>query len=270
MRGVRVELPAAAQVKYNLLDVARMVSEDAVRAAQSRLSGLGPGADSGLVAQLTRERDRHAARHRALAALGHKINEWLMRLPANAVLEMMPAADIKLRDGETWIDAIEATRKDVSSLQGQLQVVRAAPLPLDDQRQAVAAYVERLGRQAQPAVSVVQNGTLRVGFRDVLVEAEQTLALLAWIDPEKVRDALTGLLEGAPRVVGAMGASEKQQRLAELEAKLLELERAEEALVEQANKSGIDILRRPDASPPCVLGVIVKARAAKPQVQVVA
>ena len=62
-----------------------------------------------------------------------------------------------------------------------------------------------------------------MGFRDIVIEPEQILSLLAWIDPEKVRDALTGLLEAQPRVVGAMAASEKQQRLEELQDKLTEL-----------------------------------------------
>jgi hypothetical protein len=49
------------------------------------------------------------------------------------------------------------------------------------------------------------------------------------------------------------------------------LEQREEALIELAAKQGIDILRRVDANPPCVLGVVIKARAAKAQMaQVVA
>jgi hypothetical protein len=270
MRGVRIELPAAAQVKLNLLDVARMVAEDATRSVTSRLSGLPRDADPR--AQLERERDRHSSRHRAISGLLHKVHEWLMRLPANTVLEVVPAADTKLRDGETWIDAIEATRKDISSLQGQLQVIRAAPLPVEDQIKCIERSIEKTAQQARPAVSIVKDGAVRVAFKDVFVEPEQVLSLLAWVDPEKVRDALTGLLETQPRVVGAMAASEKQQRLEEAEAKLTELERAEESMIERAAKQGIDILRRPEADPKCVLGVVVvaKAKAQVPKAQVIA
>jgi hypothetical protein len=260
MRGVTVTLPESARAKLSALEVARDLALDATRSCVARLSGLGRDFDPQLQARLAAERDRHAARHRALAGLIHKINEWLMGLRANTALEIAPTVDIKLREGETIFDAIEATRNQISSSQGQLAVIRAAPLPVEDQRQSVAAYVERLGRQARPVVSVVQNGTLRVGFRDVLIEAEQTLALLAWVAPDQVRDALIGVLEAQPRVVGAMPASERLQRVAEIEDKLTELEYAEEAMIEHAAKQGIDILRRVDASPPCVLGVAVKAR----------
>src|SRR3974377_328281 len=115
IRGrIPVELPAPAAVKLAKLDVSRMVAEDATRAAVSRLSGLGSGADQGLIAQLAAERDRHAARHRVTAQLIHKINEWLVGLRPNTVLEVVPAADIKL-NGETLIEAIEATQNKISS-----------------------------------------------------------------------------------------------------------------------------------------------------------
>jgi len=229
------ELPASVQVKLAKLDVSGMVSEDAVRAAQSRLGGLGPGHE--LRDQLTAERDRHSHRHRQISALIHRVNEWIVRLPANTVLEVVQVADIKLRDGETWIDAIEATRNEIKSLRGQLAVIRAAPLPVADQIKCVEQYVEKILQLAQPAVSIVKDGAVRVGFRDVFVEPEQVLSLLAWVAPDQVRDALTGLLEAQPRVVGAMPASERLQRVAELEEKLLELERVEESADRNGNKA---------------------------------
>jgi hypothetical protein len=269
IRGVRVELPAAAAQKLNLLSVAAMVAEDAVRAVSSRLSNLPRDAE--VRPQLEHERVRHSARHQAISALVHKLNEFLMKLPANAALEVVPAEIIELRDGAALTSAIEDVRREIAALQGQAQVIKNAPLPLADQRQAVAAYVERLAQTAVPFASVVQNGTLRIGFKDVLIEPEQTLALLAWVDPEKVTAALTGLLESAPRVVGAMPASERQQRLAELEDKLLALERAEESMIERAAKLGIDVLRRPTADPRSVLGIAVVAKAkVAAQAQVVA
>jgi hypothetical protein len=271
MGRIAVTLPPAAQVKFNLLDVARMVSEDAARSVTSRLSNMPRDADPR--AQLERERDRHSSRHRAISGLLHKVNEWLMRLHPNTVLEVVPAEDIKLRDGETWVDAIEATRNEITALQGQLQVIRAAPLPVEDQIKCVAEYVEKTARLARPAVSIVKDGAVRVAFKDVFVEPEQVLSLLAWIDPEKVRDALTGVLEAQPRVLGAMTASEKQQRMAELEAKLLELERQEEALIELAAKQGLDVLRRVDiVNLGVVLGVMVvaKAKAQVPMARVIA
>jgi hypothetical protein len=265
-----VEPPAVAQQKMGLLDVSRMVAEDASRSVSSRLSNLPR--DAQVRDQLEAERNRHAHRHRQIAGLLSKINEFLMRLHPSTVLEVVPAAEITLQEGQTWVDAIDATRRDVAALQGQRSVIASAPLPMTDQLKCVEQYVEKIGRQARPAVSVLQNGTLRVGFRDVFVEPEQVLALLAWIDPQKVRDALTHELESKPRVTGAMSASERLERMAEIEAQLLQAERIEESLIERAAKAGFDILRRVDHDPRAVLGVIVKAKAkAQPQAaQVVA
>jgi hypothetical protein len=54
-----------------------------------------------------------------------------------------------------------------------------------------------------------------------------------------------------------MPVNERMQRVAELE-----FERAEEALIMRAHGDGIDMPRRPDAAPACVLNVIVVAKAA--------
>jgi len=51
-------------------------------------------------------------------------------------------------------------------------------------------------------------------------------------------------------------------RFAELEAALDKFERAEESLIMRAHEDGLDVLRRPDAAPAAVLGVVVvKAQA---------
>jgi hypothetical protein len=268
IRGrIPLELPAPAAVKLAKLDVARMVAEDAARAATSRLSNLPRDADPQMRDQLARERDHHAARHRALASLGHRINEWLMQLHARTVLEIAPAADnIKLRNGETWIDAIELAQNEITALQGQLRIIRAAPLPVEDQFKAAAAYVAKLAATVKPTVAVMRDDQLRLSFRDsVIGGTDDVVALLCEIFPEAVQAWLERKIEEQPARVGAMPASERLQRVAELEEKLLELERQDEALIELAAKQGIDILRRVDASPPVVLGVVIKARA---QVQV--
>jgi hypothetical protein len=52
------------------------------------------------------------------------------------------------------------------------------------------------------------------------------------------------------------------RRVAELEMQLHELEQREEALIMRAHEDGLDVLRRPDASPAAVPGVVVaKAQA---------
>jgi hypothetical protein len=57
----------------------------------------------------------------------------------------------------------------------------------------------------------------------------------------------------------AISASEREQRLAEMRKVLDTFERQEEAAICAAEDANIEIQRRVDASPECVLGVTVKA-----------
>jgi hypothetical protein len=265
MRGrIPVELPAAAQVKLSKLDVSRMVAEDATRAAQSRLSGLGRDPDPGLIAQLTAERDRHAARHRAISALMNRVNQWLfeLRLPPGSVLEIAQPADIKL-NGETCFDAIEATRNEIKSLQQKLAAVRSAPLPQADQVGAAEAFVQKLASTAKPSVAVMRDDQLRVTFRDSVVGGvEDVLALVCWLQPEAVLAALTRDIEAQPTPINPLTHSERLQKVSEIEKTLCELEQREESLILKAHGEGLDVLRRTDiVNLGVVLGVVIVKKA---------
>ena len=256
------DLPPPAQAKLSKLNTHQMVSLDASRAIQSRLSGFGPGADPGLIAQLTAERDRHGARHRALASLGHRLNEWLMGLRPSTVLEVVPAADIKkLRDGETWIDAVEATRNEIKSLQQKLAAVRSAPLPKADQKNLAAAYVMQL---AKPKITITPDGKFGTSIFDPNPDGRVCIAtVLAWIDPDRFVAALAREIDAMPEAALTLTATERAQRIAELSVLIDQLERSEEALIEAAQAQGIEVTRRTDCSPPCVLGVrVVQPKAA--------
>jgi hypothetical protein len=268
MRGVPpIALPESAAAKLSALRVQQMAAEDAARAVQSRLSGFGrvrDAADQELCDRLAAEADRLAARHRRLSALVHHINQWWMEL-RGVVLESAPAIAIKLKDGQTLVEAIEATRGEIAALNAQLATVRRAPLPAGDQRQLAEAFVARQASMARPSVAVVGD-QVRVAFRDSVVGAtDDVLALACWIQPEAVLTALTREIEQMPTPINPLPANERKARVAELEQQSLELERREEALIMRAAGDGVELLRRPDAAPAAVLGVVIVAKAAAPQ-----
>ena len=69
-------------------------------------------------------------------------------------------------------------------------------------------------------------------------------------------EALDELVEAAlPDDGEAMTTEDQQKALAELNAEIEALGRAEENLIEAAFAGGVDILRRSAADPACVLGV---------------
>ena len=185
-----------------------------------------------------------------------------MQLHASTHLEPAPAADFKLRDGETLVDALTATRNGIKSLAGQLQVIRRAPLPLEDRKKCAAQYVERLAISARPTILFDVHDQMSLRFKDSVVGGtDDVLALMAWAAPDQLCSVLESEITQMPTAMNAMPAAERMARVAEFEKKQLELERIEEAMIMRASGDGIELLRRPDAAPAAVLGVVIaKAR----------
>jgi hypothetical protein len=87
--------------------------------------------------------------------------------------------------------------------------------------------------------------------------------VLAWLDPDRFVAALEREIDTMPEAALTLTATERAQRIAELSKHIDELERSEEALIEAAQTQGVEVARRTDCSPPCVLGV----RIAQPKAQ---
>jgi hypothetical protein len=259
------QLPEGARNKLTALNLQRLAAQDAAGSANARLNGLPRDADQGLQAQLLRERDKHQDRFRQLSLLVNRLNEWVMQVRVGAVLEPVQVVNIRLKPNEPLTAALAKVRNQIRDTREQLGVVKSAPLPSEDQAKAAAAFVVKLARQARPTVAVMRDDTLRVAFRDsVIASTDDALALACWLDPESVLSALTRELEAMPRPIDPMSASERLQKVAELEKTLASLEFHEEALIQHAAGDGLDVLRRPDASPSAVLGItIAKAQAAQ-------
>jgi hypothetical protein len=256
---MQAALPESARIKLSDLQLARMTAEDASRAANVRLNSLPRDADPAIVRGLTSERDKHAERHRALSALIGRINQWIteQRRP----LQPAPAVDgIKLKRDETLHDALVKVREQITALHQHIAAVKSSPLPLTDQEQLCEAFVVRQLAAARPTVAIVRD-QIRVTFRDSVVGGtDDVLQLLCWCCPEQVYKALVRAIREQPARADAMSAAERVRRVAELESQLLELELLEEALIMRAAGDGLDVLRRVDADPRCVLGVTVIAK----------
>jgi hypothetical protein len=86
---------------------------------------------------------------------------------------------------------------------------------------------------------------------------QSVLATVAWIAPDAVLRAIEREIDGLGERTDALPRQERERRLAEIEHEIEQHERREEALILTAADSGTEILRRPDASPCCVLGVVI-------------
>jgi hypothetical protein len=255
-----VALPPEAKSKLQNLELARMAAEDAGRAAAIRLNGLPHDIDPELRAALEHERDQQGRRHSQLHLLISRLNEWLARL-RGVTLELALPPSIE-QSGKDLSAAISSVRAEIAALHRELVNVRAAPLPASDASDLVDEFVAGLIRQGRPSVSIVGD-RLRVNYRGDLVTAEDLVALLCWLAPGVVCAALERELP--EQHSNALPKSARLERVSELETALTERETLEEALIEAAHGARlVDVLRRPDASPACVLGV----RIAQAQAQV--
>jgi hypothetical protein len=78
--------------------------------------------------------------------------------------------------------------------------------------------------------------------------------LLTVLCEDRIREVYAEAIDQALDGRETISAEDRATRLAELDAELLTLECAEEALIEKAEAAAIDLPRRADASPAAVLG----------------
>lgn len=154
----------------------------------------------------------------------------------------------------THIKKIEGLREEIRSRQAERAALLEQPQSRAQVASKVAALVAEWGAAARK-----QNGLhLRLmasGQHPPLVPQEpgvtlaQTLVLL--LGEEKIKEAL---LLGIEDVPDGVPADERALRVSSIEARLDELELAEETLIEQAEEAGEHPVRRGDARPEIVLG----------------
>jgi hypothetical protein len=263
---IKIELPEAASKKLAELELAKMSAEDSMRSTQGRINSL-PANATELRARLAVERDRHIERHRQLSMLVSRLNQWTveLRLPPRAALELAPLVDIKLMPGETVSGAVATVRSEIAGVQRELAAVRAAPLKRSSQQEAINAYLARLAQSARPRIGFDVRGNARVMWaEDMVTGKDDVLGLLAFVlGPEALLAAFSHDLEQEPEPASAVSPIEREKKLGEAFAALLSLERREESLVERAANDGIEVPRRPDASPLAVLGVAIVMKEAR-------
>jgi hypothetical protein len=255
-----VELPESARDKLLALQLASDAALDSARSSNARLQSLPQDAADAMRTRLAAERDRHNTRHNQLSRLLSASRQWIAQQRPGIVLEVAPAVSVALKNGETLSAAIGSVREEIAATKRDLQSVRSAPMPASELKRLAEERVVSLMRQGKVGVAIVRD-ELKLSFKGDMAAPEDVLALLSWFAPEQLLRRLEYEIDQLPARDDALSADARIKRAAELEAQLLELERREEALVMRAADDGLDVLRRPDANPCCVLGVVVTARA---------
>ena len=191
------------------------------------------------------------------------VRQWLKELPPSAVLEAAPPIKASPLANETLASAVTRLRQEIVIQQTHLRTAKAAPLPKTDQMALIREHVKTLAERGRPRLAI-ERGAATIVFTDPAQHfgsaPDYIACMLAWLAPDVLTRRLESEIDAQPESQTAlMSAQAQAQRVAELTATIDGLERQEEALIEQAAAQGIEILRRSDAFPPCVLGVVVVA-----------
>jgi hypothetical protein len=253
MRGT-VELPEPAREKLLALQLATDAALDAGRSAAARLNSLPRDAADAMRERLAGERDRHNSKHQQLSRLLNAAKQWIASLRSGTVVEVAPVTEVVDFTNGDALTMVNGARAEIARLKAQLASVRNASLPISDLKQLAQDYVVELVRRGKPRIGIVGD-QLKVQWRGDTVLVEDTAALLGWLAPDQMLRRIEYELDQLPAREGALSADARIERVAELEAKIFQVELQEAALLERA---GIDsVLPRPDMSPPAYLGVTI-------------
>jgi len=169
----------------------------------------------------------------------------------------------KPREGESLADAIVRVRREIASAKAELADVRAAPPSADEIKQSVTAQIDRLAAQGRPSLSF-DKGQVKVHFADVMQFAQRGAvlsapsgsagSLICWLFRDRV---LNALLDGVDDEDSGISSQERQEREADLKARILAFEHEEETLICTALESGVECLRNPYTSGWALLGIEV-------------
>ncbi|WP_133239337.1 hypothetical protein [Microvirga sp. KLBC 81] len=215
--------------------------------------------------------DARSSRWQDLARLVSGLDAWVKGQGGRELVAHVAPVP-KLQRGETPSDAVERCRRRLRELHADLARVEAAPIPSAQAKEAAQREVARLAAQGCPNVGALVEAGAKIEWpmsrADVamwadgkpsphvpLVRTVDPLALAAWLNPSAMTAALEREIDELADDAAALTDEARAAKRAEVLADLLAVERDEEAFIIMAAASGIEIMRRPDASPLAVLGL---------------
>lgn len=187
--------------------------------------------------------------------------DWL----ANHGREVLPYRPVySVRDGSVRSPGEEVTkiRKRIQKLDTELLGVLAAPLPKDELIQRATAEIDAIASKGAITIrpTTRSHTPLRLADRLTISTTDRggivgdMGSFFTWLLRDAIVATISSEIEGM-NFAGSLSEENREAKLAELNAAKLELERAEEAVIQLAEKSGHDIPRRQEADPRAIFEV---------------
>jgi hypothetical protein len=225
------------------------------------------------VKSITERVERARERYKAISAewgaysnAANRATEYLVSLPRGFYIIPHQGEPASLRKGEDFPAAVARLREQIAKNEHDAKAVKAAPIPNDDAKRIAREQVAKLAEQGRPDISSLlkRGGELRWpqqplnGFNvdGSIPQLAKAVPMIAWM----FGDALVEAIEHEIDLESSTGEeplseADRKYRLAELADQRLELERAEEELIERFVEQGGEIARRRGVDPRALLGL---------------
>jgi len=203
--------------------------------------------------------DRSAINQTAgeLGTLIARVEAYVKGLSASVLIHAHSPVEPKLGMGEPVSAAIGRIRESIVAVGDEIQATIDAPITSAAAKKLARTWVDHLAARGAPNVAT----TIHHGERPRFVDAPRGAngidveATLAWLHKAALGAALEREIDAQADDASALTDEARAARLQKHKARLLLLERDEEALIELAWSQGVMIARRTDADPRAVLGL---------------
>lgn len=223
--------------------------------------------------RLTEAERVRTERWSALAGTVGTIDAYLANISDGQELTVYSGPEPTIRKNESPDTALTRVRKAIAKAQNDLVLIERAPLPASMVKAALRKQVDALADACQPNVlyMIDAGDPLEFPSQQIIVqtsgvvpktgeivhgvgagEVQNALGMIAWLFKDEVLARLDAEIDKRSDEGAALDYAQRAEALVEAKAKLLTLEREEEALVEA---SPAQVFRRPDADPRAVLGI---------------
>lgn len=263
-------LTKQSSAKYAHLRDSVEEAQNRVLSIQRRIKGTedqirnNPASAGELEPEIARQRERlspEQSRYIALSRVTTAIHTWLMHLSPNVELKDAPEEKHNVPKGQTCAAVVRGLRDEIDKLASARLSVSRALLPIHEIREQANAYVDALAEKGKPTLTMIGDKLSIV--HNIEGYAADAVALLAWMDPDVMKDRLwlnVGhfMKQEYAKKLPTMPKAERMAKVAELDNRILALEREEEFFVCLAEDEGTTIPRREKANPAAILCVEVR------------